>query len=230
MTGKERTAGQAHPPLVIARLDPAIQGSEHPSYGPMLTIAEIRRSLDGALRLLRGDPDGLRLLDLSLGGFWRSFLAIILVAPIYLLIALAEWRITLGGASPPASLDETRFALAKTVGLGLDWLAFPVLIGLLARPLGFAGRFVPYIVAYNWSAVIAAALLAPPTLLFAGGVLGGGVALLITLVLLGIVIRYRFLVARLALGVDTVTAIGLVALDLLLSLVLGELISRLAGT
>jgi hypothetical protein len=196
----------------------------------MLTIVEISRSLQGAMRLLKGDESGLRLLDLSLAGFWRSFLAVLLVAPVYGLSAVAELNLVMsGGSIPPEGLDVERFALAKTGGLALDWLAFPVLMLALSRPLGLGGRVVPYIVAYNWSAVVATALLAPPTILYAAGLLSGVVALMATLLILGLVLRYRFLIARFALGVDTVTATALVALDLLLSLVLGEFVNRLAG-
>jgi len=196
----------------------------------MLTYAEISRSLDGTMQLLRGSRAGLDRLDVSLEGFWRSFLGILLVAPIYFMVVLAERRLTLEHSlALPEDFDDARFAAAKIFGLGLEWLVFPLVVAALARPLSVQRSYVPYMVAYNWSSVLATALLAPPTLLWALGLLGGEVALLSTLVLLAVVLRFRFLLAKVALGVDATTAGLLVALEFCLGLLVGKIVNALAG-
>ena len=39
--------------------------------------------------------------------------------------------------------DETGFWIARGLALALGWTALPVLLGLAARPLGIASRYVP---------------------------------------------------------------------------------------
>ena len=51
----------------------------------MLSGAEIQNGLTGAWRLMIGNAEGLRLLDLTADGFWNSFFAIIVALPAMLL-------------------------------------------------------------------------------------------------------------------------------------------------
>ena len=49
----------------------------------MIALREVVTSLYGAARLIQFKPDGLTYFDSSLDGFWRSFTAALLVAPLY---------------------------------------------------------------------------------------------------------------------------------------------------
>ena len=51
---------------------------------------EINSSIYGAWRLARRDPGGMNYMNLSVDGFWRSFIAIGLSAPAYILILLVQ--------------------------------------------------------------------------------------------------------------------------------------------
>ena len=70
--------------------------------------AEIARSLTGAWRLFLGRPDAMRFFDTSVDGFWRSFRAIILVAPLYALTALADRHDILTDANPTDDFGNGR--------------------------------------------------------------------------------------------------------------------------
>ena len=185
----------------------------------MFDTAEIRRSLRGALELLRGRAEGLAYFDLSVAGFWRSFTAILLVAPLYALDVAVGSR--------GAGQTGTAYFALKALSYLADWLLFPVLIAVLAKPLDFGRLYVPYIVAYNWSSVVIAALFAPATLLVGLGILGRGPAAVIGLALTVVAARYRFVIARTALQARPATALGLVLLEFLLSVLVIAIFDRL---
>ena len=183
----------------------------------MFDIAEIRRALRGALELLRGRTEGLECFDLSVAGFWRSFAAVLLAAPLYALDVAVEAH---GGTRAGAA-----FFAVKALSYLADWLLFPVVVALLAKPLDLGRLYVPYIVAYNWSSVVIAALFAPATLLVGFGI--GNPAAILSLIVFAVAARYRFTIARAALQVRPATAVGLVILEFLLSLLVLSLFERL---
>ena len=78
----------------------------------------------------------MRFFDTSVDGFWRSFRAIVLVAPLYGLTALADRHDLLTDANPTDDFSDAQFWAAKALTLGLDWMTLPILLGLIAGFLG----------------------------------------------------------------------------------------------
>jgi len=195
----------------------------------MLTGDDVRRGLGAAWQLFLGRRDAIRDFDTSYTGFWRSFLAIILVLPIYVLYVGAERRMIMAETPDPGGFDEVSFALFRLLALVLDWIAFPLVAAVLCRPLGFADSYVRLIVAFNWGGPIVSVIVAMPAILFAFGLIPQFAASLLLFMALVLVIRFRFITARAALDSGFGLAAGLVALEFLMSLVLGELLTRLAG-
>lgn len=196
----------------------------------MLTLADIRAGLGGAIGLLRGDAGAMARFDVSYDGFWKSFLAVLVIVPLFLFYVHGEWRL-LAQESDMESVWESRsyggFIAMRLVVMAVDWLAYPLIILAVARPLGIAGAVVPYIVAQNWAAALASALIALPSIAFGFGILPGGIASILTLLLFAVVLRFFYFVARTALQVPAGFAVGLVAFNAVLSLVIGELAVRL---
>jgi hypothetical protein len=186
----------------------------------MLTREEIVRSLTAAFDLFLDRPGAMRNFDVSVDGFWRSFAAVILVVPSYALAVLAER--TMAAAIDPAApvQDGAAFFVQNVIGLGLDWVALPVILALLARPLGIARHYPEFVVARNWGAVIAAVPFGVIGLLIVLGLLGGELANLFMFAALIIVLRYTFIIARRSLDVGVGFAIGIVILDFVVSLTL----------
>ena len=184
----------------------------------MLDRDEIVRSLTGAWYLFFDRPDAMRYFDLSVEGFWRSFRAILLLLPAYILSTLAERVMTL--ANTPVGSEQTAgaFFLDSVVGLGLDWIALPILLALAARPLGIQRTYAAFIVARNWASVIALLPYGIIGLLVIIGVVDTGMANILMLVVLMLVLRYNFLVARRAMDAGIGFAVGIVVLDLAVSL------------
>lgn len=195
----------------------------------MLTSDDIQRGLAAAWQLFLGRRDAIRDFDTSYRGFWRSFLAIILILPIYVLYVGAERRMILGDLPDGAAFDEMTFGLTRLLALVLDWIAFPLVAALLCRPLGFASGYVRLIVAFNWGGPIVSVVMALPAILFAFGLVPQFAASLLLFMALVLVVRFRFITARAALECGFSLAAGLVALEFLMSLVLGEALTRIAG-
>lgn len=170
---------------------------------------EILRSLFGAYRLARLDPEGMGWFELTVDGFWRSFFAAVLVAPGYALIVF----IGLGGEPTPA--PWLAILLVQSLAYVIGWLVFPLAALVATRVLGLGARYVPLIIAANWAAVIQMVLFLAALLVQAilPDPLGGAVVGAITLAIL----FYQWFVIRTALDTTGGIALALLLLDLLLN-------------
>ena len=121
----------------------------------------IADNLAGAWAVMLGRRDGLARLDQSVEGFWRSFAAILLLIP-FAVLALLSQRQMMAAVGPDSASEVPADGFGfEMIALAVDWVMFPIVFAGLARPLGLASRYVPFIVARNWSAVILSAMLAP---------------------------------------------------------------------
>jgi len=191
----------------------------------MNVVAYLRDNLAGAWQVMFGRPDGLDRLDTSLEGFWRSFAAIALVIPL-LLVADTGFNAMLSEEAPPTD----RLGWVGLLIQSVDWVAFPIVFGLLSPRLGLTARYVPFITARNWAAVIVAAMYAAAS--FPGWVLPLPLtaAAIINLVCLGISLRFAYLLTKTTLVVGPSVAVPVVALEFVLSLVVGfGLVTLLEG-
>lgn len=193
---------------------------------PLPPVPVIRRSLAASWQLFRGREEGMRGLDCSLEGFWRSFSVILILLPINAVVALAEVRLVERSGDPAG--DFGPFLLSKVFAMAIDWIAFPILLALFAGWLGVARTYVPYVVARNWAAPLALSLSAIPAILFAAGMIGEEIAVIAFLVVLVLVLRFHFLILRIALKVEPALALALVVADLVLSLLIAETFAGLA--
>ena len=174
------------------------------------SLREIVSSLYGAWRLARFDPQGMAFFDTTLGGFWRSFFAAVIVAPAYVVVVLS---MSDGGRHA----DPLRFGLAESIGYVLSWVVFPLVMEWLSRRLGCRARYLSYITAYNWAAVIEHLLLLPVLMITSHSVLPDAAGHILWLVTLGFVLAYAWFVTRTALAVTAAAAAAIVGLDIALS-------------
>jgi len=193
----------------------------------MIVADEVRQSLAGAWGLLLNRPEALRRFDLTVEGFWRSFGAIILVAPVFIVAALAERDRMLSAPDGQPVAGAPAYIFERLVALGVDWIALPIVLFLGARMLGIERGYPAFIIARNWSAVIATLPFGLVSLLYLAGVLGDEISAVLFLAALALVLRYNFVVARTALGASIGFAAGLVAFDFVLSLLIAQGIGQL---
>lgn len=167
----------------------------------MLKADEVAHHLAGSLRLLNKDTGGLERFQVSIDAFWRSFLAVALTAPAFVLVVASD-RVRLGLPLQDGLFSEPGIVAVRLVAAGVAWLAFPLLMVGVCRGLGLGHRYVGYIIVYNWSAVITSSVFAVPAGAFALGWVPGELVILFALGFAAVVFHYRWFVARTALGVS----------------------------
>ncbi len=183
---------------------------------------EVQLAVGGALRLACGDRRGLGFFDISIDGFWRSFRAALICYPLYLLllgfrIAAPVWEAS--GVVPVLVVETIAFVIA--------WAAFPLLILPLSRWLDRENRFLPFMVAYNWSQIPQAVLFVLIGLDSASGLLPPSTVQVAGMLAIIAVLVYQWFIARVALAVSGAQATLVVIIDLLLGTTLGRLAEAL---
>ena len=195
----------------------------------MLHRDEIVQSLTGAWRLFLDRPDAMRCFDVSTDGFWRSFYAIILIVPVYALIGLSEWTQILAEPDAAGTFQGNAFVINKALTAGFDWITLPIVLALAAPPLRINQTYAAFIVARNWGAVLSNAIAAIVPVMFLLGIVGSGAANVILIVILIVLIRYNFLIARRALGADVRLATGIVIGDIAISMAIFGTANRIVS-
>ena len=179
---------------------------------------DIFRAVYGAWRLAHLDVRGMEHFDLSVTGFWRSFTAALIVAPLHLILIL------LSRAYPDG--DATSYLVVQGVAYASAWVVFPVVMVAVTRLLQVSRRFIPFIIAYNWSTVVVMAVVVP-TQLLADWSLDAGTAdtpaalvAFMAMAAMAAILFYQWFVARTALGVNGIQAAAVVVLDLVVTMLL----------
>jgi hypothetical protein len=183
---------------------------------------EVQLAVGGALRLACGDRRGLGFFDPSLDGFWRSFRAAVLTYPLYLV--LLGFRVT--GAQLAHSGLGT-IVIVETIAYVISWTALPLLILPLARGFGLEQRFLPFMVAYNWSQLPQTALIVVVALDRAAGLLPGSAGAFLELAAIVATLVYEWFIARVALNASGAQAVLVIMVDVALGTLLGQVTERL---
>jgi len=176
--------------------------------------AEIIRSLTGAIRLARLDAGGMALFNVTLAGFWRSFFAAVLVAPVYLVL------IALNPSPGDQAIAFEIKAVREVVFYAAGWAIFPVIMIPIARFLDLGPRYVGYIIAYNWAQVPMILLWLPIEVAGAIGVLPEALLSILSLAATLAIVGYLYVITRIALGTPMMTAIAIVVIEFLSGVVL----------
>jgi len=188
---------------------------------PVTTWTEVRWAMTGCLRLARGDRRGLEYFDRSLDGFWRSFMSAFFSYPFFLIlltmrVGLADWKAA--GGLP--------IILIETIGYVISWTAFPLIMLSVLRWIGREHRFFDFMVPYNWCQLPQSVLAVVVGLLAESGLAGDLLSQLIMVAAVIAVFLYEWYIARVALETSGAVATMIVLLDF----VLGELVTRAAGS
>lgn len=190
--------------------------------------AEIPSSIRGALRLLLFDVAGYQFFTVSVGGFYRSFLAAVIAAPFYALAVVLRTRMAVTHAELDTTLPPLSAMLtSETIAYPFRWLAFPLIMIGLARLLKVTDRYAPYIIAINWAGFVTCVLYLVPLLVFGAGIADANTTASALFALQLLILGYLWFIARTALGVGPITAVGLVLIDVLASLLITGLVMNL---
>ncbi|MCC7271766.1 MAG: hypothetical protein IT561_03795, partial [Alphaproteobacteria bacterium] len=159
------------------------------------SATEIARALDGAWRLACRDARGIDNFAGTPESVWKSFFAAVIVAPFFvLLLALRDMP-----TEPRGGIGA--MILIEAIAYAANWAAFPLAMLYVSRLIGRERRWLLFVEAFNWSAVIQVVLFVIATAITAADLLpealAQGVAFGVTL----LVIVYEWFVARVALQV-----------------------------
>lgn len=172
---------------------------------------EAVRALKACWRLVCLDEDGFDDLDLSSDGFWHSFAAIILAAPLHMYASAATARMVVPPKPEPHWLSA--FAL-----FALLWVLWPLVMLTVSRLLDRRHNYVRFVVAANWLAVYVMAayvlVLLPQQL----GMVGSGIGQLLALCVSLWSLYFGWYIAKTALEVPAMTAAMVVAGEIALSI------------
>jgi len=178
----------------------------------MLDTREIERALAGTIKLMKRDSAGLYRFDRTTEGFWRSFWAILLVLPAFVLQVAGQWQF-FAAHRPQAVPDHTWLLINECAALVAYWLLFPAAVLVIARLVGRETRFYAYITAANWSSVITTAVLAAPMALYLAGWATPAHAVIFTFAFVVLMAHFRWYLAKTALEVSGGVAALIVAIE-----------------
>ena len=180
-------------------------------------LPEIAVSLIGSCKLACGDSQGLNFFNTTHQGFWRSFTAALLVAPIFALLLNVRY------IANQNDVNVMRFICIYSVAYVIGWVAFPILANYLAIALNRQKNFIRYIIAYNWASVPQNIVYLPFATVVEAQLIQGDITAVIGVILLGLVFLYTWFVTKSALEISALAAAGIVILDLMLSIVISSI-------
>lgn len=178
----------------------------------MAPFAEIVRALFGVWRLVHLDRRAFAFFDLTVEGAFRSFTAALIVAPFVAVLAALRFEGAAGGVSPG------RYVLIEVIAYVISWTLYPLIAERLTRAAGCRARYPAYLCVYNWAMVLQNTLVISVALLDALQILPANLLALLGLAALALTAVLLWFIARVALGVPPLTAIGFVVLDILISI------------
>tara|TARA_B100001123_G_scaffold285780_1_gene318544 strand:- start:1740 stop:2345 length:606 start_codon:yes stop_codon:yes gene_type:complete len=189
---------------------------------------EIRSSLYGAWGLAHLDQRGMDHFTLTVSGFWSSFFAAAIAAPIYIYIR---------SISPAISMEQRPYELgaAENVLVGgatylLSWCTLPVLMVFLSRILGVGKHYVGFIVAYNWAGVLQWALFGLVVTIMALTDTEASLHAVINLIAVMLTLFYLWFITRTALHVGPFVAVSIVVIHVLIGLLLNLSAQEIVAT
>ncbi len=188
----------------------------------MPSAEEIQQYLTGVWRMMLGRQDGLKMLDLSVDGFWNSFFAMLVAAP----PLIVGW---VGFANQFSAYSDgfgDRVSVLLRVAL-VDfsvWVLPLVALAIIAPRVGIGDRFVHLVVAGNWASALTAWIMLPPSLLDLFLPMAGEARNLLSFVLFLVTLVLTWRLTNVALGkgpaVATAVFVGMCFLSVFLLFVL----------
>ncbi|MEZ0169595.1 hypothetical protein [Microvirga sp. TS319] len=195
----------------------------------IVTAEEVNRSFRGTLELLHSRAEGLKSFDMSEQGFWRSFGAIWLTLPAYI-VSLAFERLRLGLLQPDRSLlGNLWIDLVVALGHVASFVALPLAMIWVARRFQLTRAYVPFVIVTNWITVVGLLLLSVPAMLLLLGWATPPLASLFSLAFAIIIVRMQWFATKATLGISSLAAFGIVLFGIVLNSCVASLTRALLG-
>lgn len=192
----------------------------------MISVGEIQRSLIGIWRITRRLPGARECFDQSFEGFARSFNAMLLAAPLILISATSVLQMAMTLEESRLAYDGiplSQYALVELGGSIFGWGSFLLLMAPLARQLELGGAYTNYVITYNWGMLGSHILFALPLSFYLMGLLSNEAAVLLSVPAMAMTSYFRYLIARDVLGASMTSAVGIVVLNVIYSLIINQI-------
>jgi hypothetical protein len=192
-----------------------------------MTLQDAIRGFFGAWRLLHFDRTGLQYFQVSPAAFWHSFWAAAIVLPAD---AIATLLLLSGDSATSTTSDTLHTTLIYLEIYALQWLIFPLVIAGYTEMIQRSDRFVLFVIAWNWSSIIRAAIVLPAIAIFANeGTDSASWGAAIYIVALGVTFVYGWFVARSALDAPPLSAAMVVVIEIVLAILIWAGAQNLIG-
>ncbi|MCD6073741.1 MAG: putative Permease of the major facilitator superfamily [Rhodospirillales bacterium] len=188
---------------------------------PLSITGEIASGIYGAWRLARGDVGGIGYFNATLQGFWRSFLAMAIVAPLFASVLLLIYEDAADQYAP------LRFFSIHAIGYVAAWFLLPLIMFYVVQAIDRERRFFAFVAAYNWSSVLQNFIYIPVVVVAQIGVIPADLTYFLIFVIKTLVFVYTWFIARSALGIASPLAAAIAAGDLILAGVMNWIIEAM---
>ncbi len=193
----------------------------HCMASQMISTRQFSNSLYGIWLILKFDIQAWRYFDASLQGFWSSFVIAFLLAPFHLVHAITDF------GPDSTGLPLIPYLMVEMLSYVVAWTLFPFAMLYISSFLDRAPRYFFHMVPYNWLRLPIEGPIYIVILLSDFGLMSVEGAAFLNLLGLAALIIYSTFVAGVGLKITTGTAMSLVALDIVLSLITASLIDRI---
>jgi len=181
----------------------------------MIQPPEFAHALYGIGRILRRDDAAWEHFNGTLEGFWRSFTAMALTAPVYLIQMLLFYFVR------PEKPVLAAFLVVEGVAFVITWVLWPnVMVGAAAL-LDRREKLFVYLTAYNWFKLFEIVALTPVIALMALGLAPSPVIMALALIVQLYFLLAEWFIARKGLGVNGLAAAVLVLVDMQFTVLIG---------
>jgi hypothetical protein len=188
---------------------------------PLTITGEIASGIYGAWRLARGDVGGIGYFNATRQGFWRSFLAMAIVAPLFASVLLLIYEDAVDQYEP------VRFFSVHAIGYVTAWFLFPLIMFYVVQAIDRERRFFAFVAAYNWASVIQNFIYIPVVVVAQLGVIPPNLTYFLVFVIKTLVFVYTWFIARAGLGIAGPLAAAIAAGDLVLAGVMNWIIDAM---
>lgn len=187
----------------------------------MIDAKETAAALYGLWRLVRGGDSCFDYFSNSEAGFWRSFIAAAVLAPLQ---ALYQLTLYLSAETPPPLF---RLTVVESLEYVILWLLYPVVMLSVVQLLDRDERYFRYMTTYNWFQMGVGLIVLPIAILSGFGLMPDGLGGVFDSITFVMYIVYAIFIARGALDLTVGAGCAIVLLDIVLTLIVGQITLRM---
>jgi hypothetical protein len=189
----------------------------------MNNLRSLYYGLVGAARLLHFDASGAHIMVQGIRGFWASlYWSMALVAPFFLLLILLRYD--------PAKYDALRYTLVNAEIYILAWMSFPVVMERVSYFIDRRDCYLKFIISYNWLSCFYNIFYLLVGLAQASNMISWEAASSCSIVLMFAGLFWIGYAAKKTLDLPVSAIIGIVIIDVFLSLMISLLSTSLLAT